>query len=220
MRSPYFQTSCLLPLLACALVSFCLAHSELPRGVHPSFTAQYSVKNSASFSCGDGSSISWERVNDDHCDCTSGADEPGTSGMQGSSAAPHFNRFCFQLVLFLFMDFYRCNLSGLISCTCNHRYQKLHYVLAVMCFYVIVHLQPVVMGSFSATTGDSKDNCYTLLLSTMVYVIVVMEVTRFVHLVGCFRWRLFFSMLHLPCSACFFFAACRRLKGRFPPFEF
>jgi hypothetical protein len=85
MRSPYFQTTCLLPLLACALSSFCLAHSEL-RGVHPSFITQYSVKHSASFSCGDGSSISWERVNDDHCDCASGADEPGTSGMQGSSA--------------------------------------------------------------------------------------------------------------------------------------
>lgn len=34
-----------------------------------------------------------------------------------------------------------------------------------------------VMGSFSATTEDSKDNSYTLLLSTMVYVIAVMEVT-------------------------------------------
>jgi hypothetical protein len=57
--------------------------------------------------------------------------------------------------------------------------------LAILTY--LLYVQLAVMGSFSATTEDSKDNSYTLLLSTMVYVIAVMEVTRFVHLVECFH---------------------------------
>jgi hypothetical protein len=41
-------------------------------------------------------------------------------------------------------------------------------------------VQRVAMAGFSATTGDSKDKVYILLLSTMVCAIVVMEATRFV----------------------------------------
>jgi hypothetical protein len=85
------QTTFFLPLFACAVLSGCFAHSQF-RGVHPSEIAKYTEqKESPFFLCGDGSSISWERVNDDHCDCPSGADEPGTSGK--FSSIWHDSRF-------------------------------------------------------------------------------------------------------------------------------
>jgi protein kinase C substrate 80K-H len=75
----------LLLLPAFAELTGCLAHANV-RGVHPSDISKYSATDYSSFACGDGSSISWERVNDDHCDCASGADEPGTSGQYGIAA--------------------------------------------------------------------------------------------------------------------------------------
>ena len=79
MRVTDFRAFCFLPILACAALTGCFAHSHF-RGVHPGDVAKYSVQDASTFSCGDGSSISWDLVNDDHCDCVSGVDEPGTSG--------------------------------------------------------------------------------------------------------------------------------------------
>jgi protein kinase C substrate 80K-H len=69
-------------LLLCFLVLAGCSETSQIRGVHPRDVSKYSTFDSSGFSCGDGSSISWERVNDDHCDCVSGWDEPGTSGIR------------------------------------------------------------------------------------------------------------------------------------------
>ncbi len=80
MRVTDFRAFGFLPILACAVLTGCFAQHSHFMGVHPGDVAKYSVKDASTFSCGDGSSISWELVNDDHCDCVSGVDEPGTSG--------------------------------------------------------------------------------------------------------------------------------------------
>lgn len=79
MKFSFLQATCILQSIVFALFSGCLALSEF-RGVHPREASRYAASHSSSFSCGDGVSISWERVNDDYCDCASGLDEPGTSG--------------------------------------------------------------------------------------------------------------------------------------------
>ena len=88
-------------LVSLSVFSSILAQSHV-RGVHPADMSKYSVADHSSFACGDGSSISWDRVNDDHCDCASGADEPGTSGEHRFRAhfffRPHLSRALLSIV--------------------------------------------------------------------------------------------------------------------------
>ena len=58
-----------------------------PRGVRPDLATFYDP--SRDFQCLDGSTtITFEQVNDDYCDCRDGSDEPGTS------ACPNANFYC------------------------------------------------------------------------------------------------------------------------------
>ena len=79
MRVPSCHTASCLLLFACLVLPLCSAHTQI-RGVHPRDNSKYAVGDASNFACGDGSSVLWEQVNDDHCDCATGADEPGTSG--------------------------------------------------------------------------------------------------------------------------------------------
>lgn len=101
MSAVVLQICCLVLLVSLSVLSSILAQSHV-RGVHPADMSKYSVADHSSFACGDGSSISWDRVNDDHCDCASGADEPGTSGEHRFRAhfffRPHLSRALLSIV--------------------------------------------------------------------------------------------------------------------------
>ncbi len=77
-----FTFRCVLPLLfswiCISSASQSAASSKLfVRGVPPELAARYSPE-SGNFACfGGGSSIDFDRVNDNFCDCVDGSDEPG-----------------------------------------------------------------------------------------------------------------------------------------------
>eukprot|EP00959_Pyramimonas_sp_CCMP1952_P282247 5899358-Pyramimonas_sp.AAC.2 len=75
-RSGYFVG--LLVFLALSTPS-CLASLPPVVGVNPQFRAQYEqAAHPQGFSCLDGSlTVSWDRVNDEYCDCPDSSDEPG-----------------------------------------------------------------------------------------------------------------------------------------------
>ncbi|XP_006631658.1 glucosidase 2 subunit beta [Lepisosteus oculatus] len=71
--------------LSCLLVA--AVEIQKPRGVP--LTNRHFYEESKPFTCLDGTkTISFDRVNDDYCDCKDGSDEPGTS------ACPNGNFFC------------------------------------------------------------------------------------------------------------------------------
>ena len=155
MLVPSCHTASCLLLFACLVLPLCSAHTPI-RGVHPRDVSKYAVGDASNFACGDGSSVLWEQVNDDHCDCATGADEPGTSGKPRALFYSTMLQLRSCSTIFFVSTDVVINLSG------NRFLARFALLSSNLPAYWppltrSIFVQPAATGCSSATTGASKD---------------------------------------------------------------